>query len=266
MSVDMEGASCVVDPHQTEDCYPEDYAFGRRMQQHDALAAVRAALEAGADRIVVNDAHDRMFNLDVSAFPPEVEVISGSPKIISMTAGIEEGFDAAFFIAYHAMAGTECGVLDHTLCSKTIYDVFLNGHRMGETGINAALCGELGVPVALVTGDDAVCLESASLLGEDLVTCCVKEGLGRHAARCLPTEKTADLIEYAVHEAMECAHLGKSPCLKLVPPYILRVAFCHTANADHAALIPGAERVSGREVEFHSDHLFETRRFLSAVS
>ena len=41
-----------------------------------------------------------------------------------------------------------------------------NGVSVGETGINAALCGQWGCPVLLVTGDDAVCREATELLGE----------------------------------------------------------------------------------------------------
>ena len=34
---------------------------------------------------------------------------------------------------------------------------------VGETGINAALCGHWGCPVLLVTGDEATCREAKDL-------------------------------------------------------------------------------------------------------
>ena len=75
------------------------------------------------------------------------------------------------------------------------YDVVLNGIKVGENGINAALCGAMGVPVALVTGDLAACWEAESLLGPNLVTCGLKEGHGRHSAELLPPDETAPLLQ-----------------------------------------------------------------------
>ena len=46
-----------------------------------------------------------------------------------------------------------------TSCAST-------ARAVGEVGINAALCGTWGCPVALVTGDDVVCAEATELLGD----------------------------------------------------------------------------------------------------
>ena len=57
----------------------------------------------------------------------------------------------------HAMAGTPNGVMDHTVSGQTWQNLWFNGTLVGETGINAALCGHWGAPVLLVTGDEAAC-------------------------------------------------------------------------------------------------------------
>ena len=72
-------------------------------------------------------------------------------------------------------------------------NVRFNGTTVGEVGINAALCGTWGVPVALVTGDDVVCDESSELLGPRLRTLAVKRGLGRFSARHLAPVKARDV-------------------------------------------------------------------------
>ena len=59
----------------------------------------------------------------------------------------------------HAMAGTRDGVLNHTVSGQVWQNLWFNGTLVGETGINAALCGIWGCPVLLVTGDDASCRE-----------------------------------------------------------------------------------------------------------
>jgi D-amino peptidase len=140
----MEGSTGIVSPEQVK-FGQQGYAFGCRMQLHDTLAAVRAALSWGADSVTVNDSHDRMINLDPSMFPSGVSLISGTPKILGMVEGVTD-HDAAIFMGYHAMAGTEKAVLDHTYHSKVVYGLKVNGIRLGETGLNALFCGALGVP------------------------------------------------------------------------------------------------------------------------
>ena len=66
---------------------------------------------------------------------------------------LEQGCDAALFVGMHAMAGTPDGVLSHTVSGTGWRNLCFNGTLVGETGINAALCGHWGCPVLLVTGD-----------------------------------------------------------------------------------------------------------------
>src|SRR5205814_9027306 len=96
---------------------------------------------------------------------------------------LESGCDDALFVGMHAKAGTPDGVLSHTVSGEAWRELRFNGVAVGETGINAALCGHWGCPVLLVTGDDAVCREARDLLGDGLTTVSVKRGLGRSSAR-----------------------------------------------------------------------------------
>lgn len=262
ISSDMEGSTGIVSPEQVMFGKPE-YEFGRRMQLHDTLAAVNAALSWGADTVTVNDSHDRMINLDVSLFPREVSLITGSPKILGMVEGVSE-HDAAIFIGYHAMAGTEKAVLDHTYSTKVVYGLKVNGIKLGETGLNALFSGALGVPVSMVSGDTAVCLEASSLLGETLITCLLKDGLGRNAAVTRSPEESAELISESVKRALEAAAAGRSPVLKMEAPYKTELTFHTTAQADAAGLVPGSERMSGRTMVFTTEDIFEIRRWCSS--
>ena len=99
------------------------------------------------------------------------------------TGFLEEGCDAALFVGMHAMAGTADGVLNHTVSGQSWHNLCFNGTPVGETGINAALCGTWGCPVLLVTGDEASCREGKELLGDGLTTVSVKKGLGQLSAR-----------------------------------------------------------------------------------
>ena len=68
--------------------------------------------------------------------------------------------------------------MNHTVSGRDYQRLWFNGTEVGETGINAALCGTWGCPVLLVTGDQASCDEGKALLGEGLTTVAVKQGLG----------------------------------------------------------------------------------------
>jgi D-amino peptidase len=116
---------------------------------------------------------------------------------------LEQGCDAALFIGMHAKAGTPDGVLSHTVSGQAWRELKFNGTSVGETGINAALCGQWGCPVLLVTGDEAVCREGTELLGDGLTTVAVKKGLGRFSARQLPPLKARELIEDASKRSLE---------------------------------------------------------------
>ena len=258
----MEGSTGIVSPEQVK-FGQQGYAFGCRMQLHDTLAAVRAALSWGADSVTVNDSHDRMINLDPSMFPSGVSLISGTPKILGMVEGVTD-HDAAIFMGYHAMAGTEKAVLDHTYHSKVVYGLKVNGIRLGETGLNALFCGALGVPVAMVSGDTAVCLEASSLLGGTLVTCALKDGLGRNSALTKTPDETSDLISEAVKKALDAASSGRSPVLRMEAPFRAELSFHTTAQADAAGMVPGSERISGRTMVFSTEDIFEIRRWYSS--
>ena len=46
------------------------------------------------------------------------------------------------------VAGTPDGVMNHTVSGRDYQNLWFNGTLVGETGINAALCGTWGCPVA----------------------------------------------------------------------------------------------------------------------
>lgn len=264
ISSDMEGSTGVVSAEQVDHRTPL-YKFGCDMQLHDLRAVVKAALHWGVESIIVNDAHWTMTNLSCTdcGFPAEVELISGTPKMLGMVEGVV-GADAAFFLGYHAMPGTEKAVLDHAYSSLTVFDLEVNGHKMGETGLNALFCGALGVPVALVSGDFALCCEAESILGPELVTCQLKEGTGRFSAKTMSPEFTAELLADGCKKALDNASAGKAPRLLMSAPYIMRLT-CHTtAQADAASLVPGTDRISGRTLSVTTDDVFELRRYLSS--
>jgi D-amino peptidase len=266
LSVDMEGVAGVVHEDQTNPIDPRcavEYGRFRRVMTLEANAAIEGALEGGATQVLVNDSHWTMRNLLAEELHPGAELLAGGPKTWSMMEGIERGWDIAGFLGYHAKAGTSPAILDHTY-SDRILDVRLSGQSVGELGINAALAGSFGVPVAMVSGDQALAAEARALLGDGVRTVTVKEAVSRHAARSLPPGQACALIRQAMREAVAARRAGVSSARPYtVPsPVTVEVDFALTVQADHAAMAPGFERRGGRTVAYrHEDYREVFRAF-----
>ncbi len=253
ISVDMEGVAGVVHENQTDPIDPrhaQDYNRFRRLMTAEANAAIEGAVAAGAGTVLVNDSHWLMRNLLAEDLHPAAELLSGGPKLRSMVEGVEAGFDAALFIGYHARAGTQHAVIDHTYTSR-VYEARLNGQPVGELAINAAMAGIYGVPVAMVSGDQALAAEARALLGEALETVVVKHAVGRFSARSVPPAESCRRIREGATVALKRTHRP----LVLTTPIRLEVDFQLTQMADMAELVPGSKRTGGRTLEYvHHDY------------
>jgi D-amino peptidase len=205
---DMEGVAGIVKWQQVDGAKEKRaYHEGRELYTEEINAAVRGAKAAGAEEIVVMDCHgageEWTFNsLIPDKLDPACEYVVQNDWT-EYTELLEQGCDAALFVAMHAKAGTPHGVMSHTVSGQAWRELKFNGVSVGETGINAALCGQWGCPVLLVTGDEAVCTEATELLGQGLTTVAVKKGLGRFSARQVAPLKARELIEDGAKRALK---------------------------------------------------------------
>lgn len=263
VSVDMEGIAGVVHEDQTDPIQPRhaaEYNRSCRLMTAEANAAIAGALEAGATRVVVNDSHWLMRNLLADELNPAAELMSGGPKRLSMVQGIEEGFDGAMFIGYHAQAGTRDAIIDHTYTSR-VYQARINGKPVGELALNAAMAGSWGVPVALVSGDQALAAEASALLGATVETVIVKHAVGRFAARSLAPSVACERIRNGAKSALQRSH----PLFTFSAPIRLEVDFVVSQMADMAELVPGTTRSGGRTVCYDGDDYREMFRAWRAM-
>ncbi|MDA8194829.1 MAG: M55 family metallopeptidase [Thermaerobacter sp.] len=245
ISVDMEGVGGIVDRDQLMPGRSR-YEEGRDYMMGDLAVVVEQLRQApDVDRIIVNDSHDGMVNVRWDALPAGVRLISGGGKPWSMNQGMA-GADAAFFVGYHARAGTASAIADHTYAAS-IYALRINGLEVGETGLNAALAGHFGVPVAMVTGDDKVAEEARSLLPW-VETAIVKHGVTRRAAELLARADTDRALASAVHRALAAVRERRSRIWVVPPPVTLEVTFLTSDMADRALYCPGSARAGGRTV------------------
>jgi D-amino peptidase len=251
---DMEGVSGIVKGAQTTGGAPM-YEEARRLYTEEINAAIRGARTAGATEIVVMDCHGAGGEWTFNSLVPEL-LDPGCEYVVQeewteYTEFLEQGVDAALFVGMHALAGTRDGVLNHTVSGQVWQNLWFNGTLVGETGINAALCGSWNCPVLLVTGDDATCREATALLGDTLTTVAVKRGLGAFSARQIPPVRARALIEAGALQALSDLHA--------VAPYSpgepceIRVEYKNTAAPDALRFRRGVERVDDRTIVSRAD-------------
>jgi D-amino peptidase len=202
----MEGVSGIVAWDQVNGGAPM-YEEGRRLYTEEVNAAIRGARAGGATEIVAVDCHGAGRDWNFNSYIPELldpgcEWVAGHPWG-RYTELLEKGCDVALFVGMHARAGTPDGVLCHTISTTNWRNLWFNSDLVGETGINAALCGEYGCPVLLVTGDTATAAEAREILGDGLTAVVVKHGLSRYSARQTPPQRAREMIEAGAKQALQ---------------------------------------------------------------
>ncbi|MFJ8597158.1 M55 family metallopeptidase [Streptomyces shenzhenensis] len=243
LSVDMEGITGLVD---RDDVQPggRDYERGRSMMAQDVNAAVRGALAAGATDVLVNDAHGPMRNLLPESLHPAARLVRGKPKQMGMLEGLTASHDAMICVGYHSRAGA-LGVLSHSFMGHEIEDIWLDGSPVGEIGLAHATAAALGVPVAVLTGDDVACAEATSW-DDRIAAVPVKYAHDRFAAELRPEAEARQAIEDTV-----AAALTPVPLRPAAPADDVTLAVRWQSSSVAATLpgIPGVTATDSRTVQ-----------------
>lgn len=253
ISADLEGICWVTSPLQCNRL-PDETAYRKAVDQLglEVKTVIDAAFEVGATEIVVNDSHCTMANLDLSHVGDRVSLLSGKPKLCAMSAGLDSSFDGAFYIGYHAKAGTENGILNHTFHSR-IFDVSINGQSYGETGVNGLYASlKHKVPVLLASGDQALCAE-AKFLSTEIETVQTKTSISTAAALSRPLSDVLSDYQKSIQKVFKQKTSWKKQLLTLKKPYELQVTFLTSLDADCATMLAPLTRIDGRTLRFETD-------------
>jgi D-amino peptidase len=262
ISVDLEGIAGVVSGDQLG---PPGFEYERfrGFMTDEALAAIDGARAAGATEFVVSDSHGNGESLLLEKFPKDVTVVRSWPRPLAMMQGIDETFAAAIFVGYHSSTTNPQGVRAHTMSSATFADVKLNGLSVPEAGLNAAIAGHFGVPVVMITGDDAIVKEAQGLLG-NLETATVKWAYGFHSARTLTPAASCEKIREAARRAV--GRLKDFAPYRVREPVELDLRFKNYRPAEVLAYLPGIERTDAHAIRFRGKDILEVMRFLEFVT
>jgi D-amino peptidase len=256
ISFDMEGVAGIVDWAQ---CRPpgQPYEEGRALLLGEVNAAIDGALAAGATEVVCNDSHGAMNNLNPADLHGRAAYIAGRHKPGYMMEGLNASFDAVFFIGYHGSISGDSSVLSHTYNPSVISRVTLNGVECGESGINGLVALGHGVPVALITGDQATVAEAEPFF-KQVEPVMVKGSITRFAAVQVHPEEAREMIYAAAEAAVR--RLGSFPLPDIGLPARLDVEL-QTADMAHVATwVKGVERSGTRSVRIAGDDPLEVYR------
>jgi D-amino peptidase len=262
ISADMEGVVGVVTGDHLGPTGFE-YQKAREWLTAEVNAAIAAARQAGATEIVVSDSHGNGENILLDLIPRGVRLVRSWPRPLSMMQGIDETFDAVLFIGYHASTTNSKGVRAHTMSSGTLTAVKMNGVAVPEAVINAAIAGHFGVPVVMISGDDAIVEEARSHLG-DLEGAVVKWNYGFHSAMTVTPEESQEIIGETVYAALD--RLGDFNPYRVDGPIEVEVSFKNYLAAELLAYLPIVDRVDSHTISFTGKDMIEVSKFLSFMT
>ena len=192
---DIEGVTGVTAYKQAEGS-----EFGKQMLMNDLLACIKGILSTGEHKIIIYDEHTDGRNVDITQLPEGVSVIMGKPEYRSDWGGIDSSYDAMMMVGFHARSGVEGALLPHSYSRKNL-DIRINGTVVGEIGMEAAIAGDFGVSLWLVTGDSAGMAEAEQII-KGVKTVSVKEAMGEFEALCYDPKVTARNIFDAAKDVM----------------------------------------------------------------
>jgi D-amino peptidase len=261
ISVDMEGVAGVVSSDQTG---PEGFEYERfrEFMTAEALAAVEGARAAGATRILVADSHGNGESLLIEKFPDDVRLIRSWPRPLGMVEGVDESVDAVVFIGYHAGASNPRGVLAHTINGRSLIRLSLNGKAQSEGSWNGAIAGHFGVPVVMISGDDAAIADVRGALG-NIEAAEVKRAISTRAANSLTPRAAAALIRERTQHAIE--QRAKYAALRLQGPVEVELSFSNRRHAELLATLPMFERSDAHSVRFRAKDMLEASRVVEFI-
>ena len=247
ISADIEGMEGVVSRNQTTRG-KGDFELARRRLTYDVNEAVRAAVDCGAEEVVVSEGHADMEVLLFDELHPSADLISGAMCTNLQLEGIDEGYDALIIFGHAGGGMTLKGVLDHTFNGRSIHGMRINGTVINTEAVcNAVIAGHYGVPLVAVIGDQAVVDEVHSYLPscEGIV---VKEGRTRLSARSVNPIRAREMVYSGVCKALR--ELDQKDILVLEEPMTLEIDFNYSNTADVAELVPGVNRISPRSISY----------------
>lgn len=260
LSADIEGTCGIVCWDETEYGDPR-YAYFAKQMSREVAAACEGALAAGAEDILVRDAHDSARNIDPSMLPIKARIFRNWERHpFAMMCGIDGSFAGAMFTGYHSSVGMDTNPLSHTMNTRNT-SVLLNGEPCPELYMNCLTAAYVGVPIAMVAGDKGIC-EWIEKKVPGVITVPVNEGIGNGSVSIHP-----DLAVQRIREAAEkAANMDLSGNMFPMPEHFkFEVSYREHSRAHGAQFYPGCVQTGPYSVCYESDDWMDVLKFIHWV-
>ncbi|HHY09330.1 MAG TPA: amino acid amidase [Firmicutes bacterium] len=259
ISADIEGVAGIAAWEEARKT-SAGYAYFAEQMTKEVAAACEGANLAGAQEIVVKDAHATARNINPALLPKNARLIRGwSGHPYKMITGIDETFTAVAFIGYHSYGGSDANPLAHTINSSVINYIKLNGEFLSEFALHAYLASYLGVPAAFISGDAGICAEAKRLF-PNITTVPVFEGVGAATINIHP-DKSVELIREGMRQAL--AGDLEQNLIELPGEFSLEIAYNFHGDAYRNSFYPGAKKISPKSILLEATDYFEIVRAAS---
>jgi len=246
ISADIEGVTGTTAWDEANKTHPDYGQFQTQMTQ-EVKAACEGAMEAGADEIVVKDAHASGRNITAAELPECVKLVRGwSRHPYMMMQELNGTFDAALMIGYHARAGSTQNPLAHTMNSSKFAWIQINGMEVSEFLLNAYTASLEQVPLVFISGDQGVCAEAQERIPL-IQTVPVKTGAGDSTINIHP-KLACDTIRRGVRESL--GSINPACCAELPAHFAVTIQFNDFKEAYRAAFFPGASDMGTGRISF----------------
>ena len=250
---DLEGVSSFYNWAEADIPTSRGIGYTKSFLTHEVNAAIKGICAVYPEaEFIVEDGHGGGYmgpNIISEELHRQAKLVVGKFNYHLRT--IDSTFDLLLIIGAHSMAGTPCGLMNHTLSKDKFYNVILNGVPVGEIGICAAIAGYYGVPLAMVSGDYWAAKEAEQLI-ENVRTASVKKGLNSFCAECLHPETARELIQQTAKDA--AADLQSLKPYRIEGGIEVQIDYLYTEQADEAVQ-NGGMRIGNRSVMFEGDDL-----------
>lgn len=263
VSIDLEGLPGISSISQVA---PKTslYSDARKVMTWITNVVARQLLREGFENVTVADSHGYMGNIDYMEVTERIELIQGYPRPYSMMIGIDEGYDAALMIGYHARAGTVRGFLDHTYSSAIIHRIYVNNVAASEYYLNTLYAGYYDVPVILVAGDEHL-REEVEKHTSWAVFIPLKKGYSRLSAKYPSRDIIEKKLAEGIREATRRLKRGEAKPLKL-GELTLRIELKNPLYVDMAQLVPGIKRIDAYTLEYKARDPVEAMSIVEIIA
>jgi D-amino peptidase len=243
---DMEGLAGQSDPSTFRYSHPAAYARGREMLVADLNAVIDGLFAGGATEVEVVDAHgsgnpDPDVRRDLLD-PRATQVLRDSAFRQYVDLVAPGAYDAVVAVGMHARTGSR-GFASHTYTLGM--DLLLNGEPVTESELVGFSWGRVGTPVIMVTGDDRLQADLATMPWIEFVV--TKRATAADSAELRPVADVHAEMRAAAERAVR--NRDRARAMAVATP--VRAALRAVPPADLSILrdVPGI-RYADQQVEF----------------